>query len=183
MTEPLTPEALAQALDDQPAFRTYARLTRRVNAQNGWRPDHTPEQAFKEVPELVALIHSEITEAFREAEPAARNRELGDVIIRCLDMGVLLQPLWVPLEPLDNLLRWPLPTMLMVLHAHATDALEAYRKSPPETVVTDIHAHLEHLIDGAHSLIHEYGGETKVILADILQANLQRGYRHGGRRA
>ena len=183
MTEPLTPEALDAALADHPSLHDLARLSRRINAQNGWRPHHTTHEAFQEVPELLALIHSEITEAFNEPFAAQRNRELGDVIIRALDAGILLDSTWVVAEPTLDVPRGYLGGCLLELHARTSVLLEIYRKHEEGDFDRPFQHHLQRLIDDAHSLIHEYGGDTKVILADILRANLQRGYRHGGRRA
>ncbi|OOV11340.1 hypothetical protein [Deinococcus sp. LM3] len=71
-----------------PTIHALATRTRQINASNDWGSDFTLAQ----IPQFLALIHSEITEAHHERDRAKRARELGDVIIRCLDLCELIQP-------------------------------------------------------------------------------------------
>jgi len=157
-----------------------AQVARQVNAANGWGVDFE----YDHVPGYIALIHSEIVEARRERLVTPRNRELGDVLVRALDLAELLAPgalaagNWDPGEPKTGFLG----DRLHDLHAHATDALEAYRKRDEAQAREVILGHLQLLVLDTVDLIHEYGGHARHILAEIVQANSLRGHRHGGRR-
>jgi hypothetical protein len=189
-TRPITPEELDDLLQQCWAPSDFATLIRRVNATNGWRPDHTPAQAFADIHELLNLTHTEISEAFREGDPHHHVLELGDVIVRAADICTLIAP-DVPLPghlldgayPISDRQQW-----LLGLHAHIDDATQAWRKAPSNeearpVLLEDLH----HLIRHTHYLIAAHAPHTRLtsrrILAEILVKNLQRGHRHGGRRA
>ncbi len=58
-----------------------------INELKGWR-DHTDSKYY--VPSLIALIHSEASEmleAYRDNNWEEVEKELADVVIRCLDFA------------------------------------------------------------------------------------------------
>ena len=164
---------------------------RRINAGNGWGLDFAPDQNRDEVPCYLALIHSEITEAWQAGTQAETVRELGDVVVRCVDLCELLRPgalrdleeLHVGVDearPSGSLLSFNCAAELMHLHAIASEALELYRKE------TDwkpgVLKKLQWLAFRTWGLMLTLGGEPEAVIHDILNKNSQRGYRHGGRR-
>ncbi|GAQ23954.1 hypothetical protein DEIGR_400087 [Deinococcus grandis] len=170
--------------------------TRSINHTNGWGTDFTPEQ----IPTFLALIHSEITEAHQERSRAKRARELGDVIVRALDLCELIRPGLIGnfLTTLEHR-RPPLPTRLRVrwsrnahetqLHALTSAVLERYRKAPkdqpPEQTATQLVMDLAALIVMTNRVLlcEQPRGTTPTdLISGILDANRNRGYRHGGRR-
>lgn len=181
MTAMPTPEQLAALTHPDITLHDLARAARQVNAANGWGLTF----AFDDVPNYVALIHSEIVEADRELQIGPRNRELGDVVVRAMDLAELLLPGelaargWDPGNPPPT----TLPRRLLELHGHATDVLEVYRKEPGESQARErMVFHLQVLIGEAVDLIGEYGGNPRQIIAEIIIKNAGRGHRHGGRR-
>ncbi|MFD2609537.1 hypothetical protein ACFSR9_08815 [Deinococcus taklimakanensis] len=159
---------------------------REVNAANGWGLDFDPAQRDT-IPSYLALIHSEITEAWEANTNADAMRELGDVIIRCLDLGELIQPgYWQechyqfthPFDPRQD--TWE--TDLLLLHQKASQALEAYRKE--ESFTPSLLRSLHLVTANAWRMIERYGMGAKPVevLRGIISKNRQRGYRHGGRR-
>lgn len=175
-----TPEQLAALAHPEVTLHDLARLARQVNAANGWGLTFT----FHDVPGYVALIHSEIVEADRELQIEPRNRELGDVIVRAMDLAELLLPGelalrgWDPGHPQST----TLPRHLLELHGHATDVLELYRKEPDEAAREQMVTLLQVLVLDAAELIAEYGGHPRQVVAEIITKNAGRGHRHGGRR-
>lgn len=166
--------------------------TRSINHTNGWGTDFTPEQ----IPTFLALIHSEITEAHHERDRARRARELGDVIVRCLDLCELTRPGLIGnfLTTLEHR-RPPLMTRLRVrwnrnayetqLHALTSATLESFRKAPSEEMTCRIVMGLSVLISATNTalLCEQPRGTTPTdLIAGILDANRDRGHRHGGRR-
>lgn len=160
---------------------------REINAANGWGLTFTPD----ELPSYLALIHSEITEAWGADTDEAAVRELGDVIVRALDLGELLEPgCWRDRSHLLSELggselradTWP--TMLLALHGLTSDTLEHYRK------VVDWHFPVMHtlhlLVAGTWQVMcltyHPSGLTPEPIIREILAANRARAFRHGGRR-
>ena len=69
---PLKPEVIGD----------LARQTRQINHVNGWGHNFTPAALAAGV----ALIHSEVTEAFLELPGVQRAEEIIDVSIRCMDL-------------------------------------------------------------------------------------------------
>ncbi|GGR62739.1 hypothetical protein GCM10008959_25980 [Deinococcus seoulensis] len=175
-------------------IQQLATRTRQVNARNDWGTDFTLAQ----VPQFIALIHSEITEAHLERDRDARARELGDVIVRCMDLCELINPGALQhalTRPRLTSVRPALPARLVVratrthqdarLHALASAALETYRKAPDASVQDDLIRDLARLLEETtHVMSCElpYPGVPTGVVRGILDANAGRGKRHGGRR-
>ncbi|MFD1732668.1 hypothetical protein ACFSC4_31580 [Deinococcus malanensis] len=73
------------------AVRTVQELatdTRAINLVNGWGTTFT----MADLPGYLALLHSEVTEAFQATPHDETACELGDVIVRALDLCELIQP-------------------------------------------------------------------------------------------
>lgn len=109
---------------------------RTINAANGWGLDFT----FDAVPGYLALIHSEITEAWTELFIDDCLGELADVVVRCLDLAELLGPGtigaaiaavmaggWSGLSG-----RETQSVQLIQLHRRTSELLEVYRKVEDE---------------------------------------------------
>jgi len=171
--------------------RTIADLAadiRATNKANGWGEDYEPRM----LPGYLALIHSEISEAYEETQPERRAAELGDVIIRALDLGELIQPCGVAgqlaneygMTLLNDLPTYQPPTWrdaLLRLHAVTTAALQAYRKVTPwEPEVINYLGDLVAL--SACTIVEQRGANPQEIVEGLIAKNKQRGYRHGGRR-
>lgn len=170
--------------------------TRSINHTNGWGTDFTPEQ----IPTFLALIHSEITETHHERSRAKRARELGDVIVRALDLCELTRPGLIGnfLTTLEHR-RPPLLTRLRVrwnrnayetrLHTLTSAVLERYRKAPKDQPAEQTAAQL--VMDLAALIVmtnrvmlceQPRGATPTDLISGILDTNRNRGYRHGGRR-
>lgn len=175
-----------------PTIHQLATRTRQINASNDWGTDFTPAQ----IPQFLALIHSEITEAHHERDRAKRARELGDVMVRCLDLcelirsgliGSRLTTLW---HHRPNLLtrvavRLNRSGYETRLHARASAALETFRKAPADQMPGQVVVDLSHLICLANFVLlcEQPRGTTPTnLISEILDANSARGKRHGGRR-
>lgn len=165
-------------------LQELATEARRINAANGWGGDFQIDH----LPRYLALIHSEITEAWQETEAEGQVRELGDVVVRALDLGELIQPgLFEDLNPEGtDLADHPWAERLMVLHTLVSETLERYRKAPdPVGMQVDVLDCLGGVILYTLQLMHALDPAVRPveIIASILAANAERSYRHGGRRA
>ncbi|MVN88583.1 hypothetical protein GO986_17750 [Deinococcus sp. HMF7620] len=185
----------AAHLAAQPQAWARAEEARRINAANGWGLGFE----LSHIPRYLALIHSEITEAACEAEPAKINHELGDVIVRALDLAHLTDPqatrLWFA-DPLNQSAvgtwgrnhpqhLWPTGALLY-LHTITSRALEAYRKTEDDgrlrhNVVTELKTLVAYVV--ACMRVVQVDADPEAIVGKILAANATRGHRHGGRRA
>lgn len=160
---------------------------REVNAKNGWGVDFNPAQNRDELPSYIALIHSEITEAWQAQTPREAVQELGDVVVRCLDLGELLQPgYWAECSPqfafTPDRREAAWASDLMNLHGFASQALELYRKQDEyaDLLLNRLHilvAHTWLMMQRYHA-----GQEPEQVICEIIARNRTRGYRHGGRR-
>lgn len=160
---------------------------REVNAANGWGLDFNPTEKRDEIPGYIALIHSEITEAWQELKPAPAMREIGDVIVRCLDLGELMRPgYWADCSPEfafnTNHIEESWATDLLHLHSLASHALENYRKK--EDYADGLLNRLHVMVAHCWRIMRRYGDVTEPerIIREIIIKNRSRGYRHGGRR-
>lgn len=169
-----------------------AARTRQINASNDWGTDFTLAQ----IPQFIALIHSEITEAHHERDRAKRARELGDVIVRCLDLCELIRSglIGSRLTTLEHH-RPGLLTRVTVrlnrsgyetrLHARTSAALETFRKAPADQMPGQVVVDLSRLICAVNFVLlcEQPRGTTPTdLISGILDANSARGKRHGGRR-
>ncbi|MFC3833460.1 hypothetical protein [Deinococcus rufus] len=191
MTQTAVPAAPTPFLVE---LQSLALAIREVNAMNGWGLTFNPAANDQEIPGYLALEHSEIVEAERAALPEDALHELGDVLVRALDFCELLDPgallrRWAqgdPAAPLNvvphDLRRFSWDTALFGLHRCVAASLEIYRKEP---------LYLEALIGMQLELIQETwaliitvfrGTDPVVVIQGICARNMQRGYRHGGRR-
>lgn len=170
-----------------PLLHDLATEIREINAANGWGLDFDATQRDT-IPGYLALIHSEIAEASGARWHRDAIQELGDVIVRALDLGELLCPgHWrhcshefalMSFDPRQA--KWE--TDLLQLHQITSEALEAYRKEAE---------YLPPLLGSLHQLVattwqhmkwYGAGQDPEKVIRDILDKNRQRGYRHGGRR-
>lgn len=182
-----TPEQINALLGAQ-ALHEFAPTIRAINAANGWAAGFT----FDQTPIFLALVHSEVTEADDELEVReldAYAEELGDVIIRGLDLCELLLPgavVGVDLAGFEIDAGMGLARdyrLLLDLHRHATRALQAYRKVQDEDEARRaVLHHLYGLIRLAHSMLLESERPVAEVLVGLLLNNRERGQRHGGRR-
>lgn len=177
-------EALASLANRE--LHAFAPVIRTVNAFNGWGEDFTLDRLGV----FLELVHTEITEAFLElqphqTEPPEFYLELGDVVIRCLDVCELLAPGTVPALPETPYVprsscRFGL---LLELHAEIDFAMEVYRKAPADALVPGVVTHLT----GAVALVRHIFNVTQLNLRDVVaylvNNNAARGLQHGGRRA
>ncbi|UQN05492.1 hypothetical protein [Deinococcus sp. QL22] len=168
-------------------LQELATETRRVNGANGWGLTWK----IDDLPRNVALIHSEITEAWQERVPHKIARELGDVVIRALDLGELIRAgSFVDLEP--ERLRFALVSppsahrniSLMELHTLTSQVLESFRKvKEPEAMEAAVLSGLMAVVSYAWQLMVLESQEDPADTIDsILFVNSRRAYRHGGRR-
>lgn len=171
------------------SLQELASEARAINAANGWGTDFDPDGNRDTLPGFLALIHSEITEAWTAERPQEALRELGDVIVRCLDLGELLLPgRWAQCHP--ETLNIGTPDLrdhtwdrdLMGLHHLTSNALEDYRKVPDYKAT--VHDGLHLILSAAWVIVKRYGVTTdpEQVVREILAKNRLRGYRHGGRR-
>lgn len=184
---------MSGSMNDPQALATEIR---RVNAANGWGGDYGESAVLG----YLCLIHTEVTEAAHEDTPEGRNGELADVLVRALDLmehikpGAVQRRLSADFATTVTLPAWALPikdapAALLHLHALIDAAAEAFRKVTPwEPAVLDALA----AVCGYTAAIvpldlperDRYRPDLVRTLVDgKVQANRQRGYRHGGRRA
>lgn len=183
------------------ALASSARL---VNARNGW--------GFTEAHLMdgVSLVHDEVSEAFEELlgephadllcaplkpwplDPDALDRlrkEIGDVIVRCLDLLEQFGPgesaTHVGAAQL-NLIAGAAPAdpvyALMYLHLAASRVVRAYRVSQVGTVGA-APARLGEVVRVAARVLRLMEvQDVDALVADIVRANARRTFRHGGKR-
>lgn len=169
-------------------LQALATEAREINAANGWGTAFSPDTNSQEIPGYLALIHSEITEAWTAARPEDAARELGDVIIRALDLGELIRAgVWQDCAvemafPSKDLRETTWNTDLLYLHTLTSQALEIYRKQDVYEghVLRYLHLIVSHTWVAIER--HLPGTDPAAILREILEANRKRAYRHGGRR-
>jgi hypothetical protein len=176
-----------------PTLQALATEARAINAANGWGLSFT----FEDVPGYLALVHSEVTEAYTAGDVREKARELGDVIVRALDLAELLAPGQIqPDDQPDTLAPTDLYSGvygligLLTLHVRTSEILEVFRKEPDEitaraTMVWQLHglARFAARVMAALPLPPEVRAwDPTAVVQEILAANRQRAYRHGGRR-
>lgn len=170
-----------------PLLQALATETREINAANGWGLDFDPVSNRDTVPCYLALIHSEISEAAQADAPEEVLRELGDVIVRCLDFCELLkpgsltghEPNWAGIKQL-SIRGEGAAIELLRLHTMTSNALEAYRKMDDylEPLIGDV----VRIALRTWALMLRAGADPEAVIREILAKNRTRGYRHGGRR-
>lgn len=184
MADPVVAAAMSA-----PSLDTLAVKIRLINTLNGWdvlQADDWESQPHK-VPAILALIHSEITEAYvelRYAEFDLAAVECADVLIRILDaVGALT-------SNFDNLVKrvavtqtaatpvWR--TQLLDMHRDVTNALEAYRINDSQDFLLNL-ARLFARVD--RFMVEELRVSPYETVSTKLEKNRKRGYRHGGKRA
>lgn len=175
-----------------PTLHELATRTRQINASNDWGTDFTPAQ----IPQFLALIHSEITEAHHERDRTKRARELGDVIVRALDLCELIRPGLIGnrLTTLEHRRPGLLIRLIMRrrrsvyeagLHALTSAALETFRKAPADQMPVKLIDDLGLLLFVTNKVLlceQPRGTTPTALISEILDANAGRGKRHGGRR-
>lgn len=156
-----------------------------INAANGWRTTKPFEwEDTYKVPAILALIHSEVSEAWIGLTQVGRDNyaeELADVVIRILDM---LEGLAFDAEKvIREQLNWLDPDdddgeALLSLHFMISEALEGFRKDNRGKFATSIGV--------ATVIVFDLCIKSEIDLAAAIKAKLaknrERGYRHGGKR-
>ena len=177
---------------------------RAVNAMNGWGLGFDPAGNRDTIGGYLALIHTEVTEAALEKQAAGQARELGDVIVRALDLvtlcgsaGAITSPLFQAhaldtLPETDHVPPGRVPGVMAreYLRLLIDAAMEDWRKVGTDVpqaqglplALTAVSTRLFLVVAYAAQMIRELGGTPSVIVAEIVEANRQRGLRHGGRR-
>lgn len=179
---------------------TYALLqalateTREINASKGWGESFDPEGNPDSLGSLLGLIHTEVTEALEEPKFDEALCEIGDVIVRSLDIIELIHPGWLaerggkgfglpsgftppPRDP-----RYPTwERDVVALHASISRAQEAFRKFQEWRYAVLCHL-LISVIAPAWSIIANCGVNPESVVRRCLEKNRTRTYRHGGRR-
>lgn len=169
---------------------TFARLARQINKRNGWNSLQAGEWETQpcKVPALLALIHSEITEAYvelRYAEYDLALVEFADVLIRVLDtVGGLTERFATYVRGAHGQIGVTQParcsrTALLDMHRDVTNALEAYRRNDSQDFIVNL-ARLYVRVD--LFITKELDGDTQRLIWKKLAKNAARGYRHGGKR-
>lgn len=176
-----------EVLRGSETLNAFTPVARAINAANGW----APEFSFHQTPVFIALIDSEINEARDEwmvHQMHAYLYELGDVIIRAMDLAELLAPGALAQEDLSPGEYFPEESeefRLLELYGCSAKALQAYRKVPDwDEAHREVVRHLVVQIRLAHTMIvnRENLAYAPFVVTDLLQANRVRGQRHGGRR-
>lgn len=72
--------------------------------------------------------------------------------------------------------------LVSLIHSEVSEALEAFRKSPEETMQEDIGEELADIIIRTLDMASRLGVDMQVVLERKIEKNRHRGYRHGGRR-
>jgi|SRR5690606_1959550 len=148
--------------------------------EKGWHDEP------REFGTLVALMHSEVTEAFESLMPDGEDNfseELADVLIRIYDCcGLFDIPLAnVPFRPMREGL-YDGTLQLMYIHRALSRALECYRESEEDRLWKDVAKWFAEV----HVLIYEIGLAIEADLdAEIrskMDKNKSRSHRHGGKR-
>lgn len=163
-----------------------SREIREINETNGWRTTKPFEwEDTYKVPAILALIHSEISEAWEAAQDElgpAFSEELADVAIRILDMaeGLGIEiggPFPVELADLEHWDR-TLDDDLNRTHFVVSKALEFFRADNIAGFTGCVSLALECVADICVACGVDLAAEIKAKLAK----NRNRGYRHGNKR-
>lgn len=178
---------VVEMVDEDPIrLRALAAEARRVNHVNNWARDFT----FDHLPARLELIHTEISEAYRAPELTDQMNELGDVIIRTLDLIKLLEDAGHPVEWQDlredafSIWLGDWPHLLLRMHDRTDRAMEVYRKvADPDGAVQEVMAELFTLVNLAWAgLLYTGVTAPMALLTDLVRQNATRGLTHGGRR-
>lgn len=169
-------------------IQEFAQMTRAVNAANGWGLNFT----LPDIPNYLALLHSEVTEAYEATSGPDILGELADVLIRGIDLCELMRPGELGTVAFEGICGPPttLPaTMprvkaLMELNLRITAALEQYRKADEAVMVERVHGALAEALDWTVGCIWAVDADAKPseLVAAKIEKNRTRGFRHGGRR-
>lgn len=169
-------------------IQDLATNTRAVNAANGWGLKFTPD----DIPNYIALIHSEVSEAYEAVSAPETLGELADVLIRSIDLCELLRPGELGTVAFEHLCGPPITlpaTMprikaLMELNLRITAALEQYRKAHETVMVERVHGALIEALDWTVGCMYAVDAKASpsALVAAKIEKNRGRGYRHGGRR-
>lgn len=170
------------------SIQELASSARAVNAANDWGLDFT----LAEIPNYIALIHSEVTEAYTAHSNEEILGELADVLIRTLDLCELIHPNAMKTGPLEDVpahflqtpATMPRVKAFMELNTRVTEVLEVYRKVVDTVLVMKLIFGLQDVISWTVGLMYAVDPQaspTALVLAKI-EKNRSRGHRHGGRR-
>lgn len=165
-----------------------SREIREVNEANGWREgDRYDWGDPHKIPSALALIHSEISEAWEAKQSDLGElfaEELADVAIRIIDMmeGLGLE---TPIDRLDALPGTPIEGLesgldgrINDLHFAVSQALEEFRQNKKPAFSFWIAAAFVDIATICVVCRIDLNAEIKAKVAK----NRQRGYRHGNKR-
>ena len=85
---------------------------------------------------------------------------------------------WNVLKPIDWKNEDKIPCRLALVHSEVSEALEGFRNNDPENFVEELADIIIRVLDTAGGLDLDISGAV----ADKLQKNRTRGYRHGGKK-
>lgn len=160
-----------------------AKLVRSVNEANGWKVFYSSEWQDNEYkfPAIIALIHSEITEAWWELDARKWElfiEELADVKIRILDVAGGMTHDFGQYFDQSTLFAATFQDDLLGAHKDATEALESFRKGDKERAL----AFLAHLYMRCNHVSESFAYDYHQIMLDKIEKNRKRSYRHGNKR-
>ena len=177
----MTPLAQFTEAAVEKAFNTACR--------NGWHDrEHLPMRSRTDIAAKLALVHSEVTEAYHAWLAANRTitddvlLELADVCIRCYDLLGAMDARMnkyeqIDVHPVDD---DDFTTHLLDIHASISEALEYMRKK--EYTFPDV---TESAILGVAlltvSAAKHHGHDLLPFITRKMEYNALRTYRHGGK--
>lgn len=157
--------------------------------KNGWHDrEHLPMRSRTDIASKLALVHSEVTEAYHAWLAANRTitdevlLELADVCIRSYDLLGAMDARMskypaIDVHPVDD---DDFPTHLLDIHAALSEALEYMRKK--EYTFPDV---TESAILGVAlltvSVAKHHGHDLLPFITRKMEYNALRTYRHGGK--
>lgn len=175
-------QAILESLD----LANLPREIREINEANGWREGDPFDWSDRhKIPSALALIHSEISEAWEGSwgdDFDNFSEELADVLIRIVDMleGLGLEAWGVIWGECDYKAAAGDDDTenMMIAHSRVSDALEAFRKDDKTAFSV--------AIGRAAISVIELCRDAEIGLSAAVRAKLaknrERGYRHGGKR-
>jgi hypothetical protein len=175
-----------------PLLREAHKIAR---SKGWWDGVDAPEQVWASVPEKIALIHSEISEALEcaregqmvttlreDGKPEGFPSELADVVIRCYDlMGALGEEFYKPwTEPTDSEIKFPsVGAALADLHGEVSDVYTEWWLSAGRP--TGVSGGMTSVIMSTEQIANGMGIDLLREVEAKMAYNRTRPSRHGGK--